>query len=216
MRTVYILLVLLFVVASNGTASLIQWSGVQDITQLGSDWPETWHLLDVDGNGVDDFNLHTEVAGFFIEHIGAFGPNMWVVNINELGWFGGVIPLSSDTLIGSDTLPDDRGWRDTDVKYTFMQDGTTGIGGPWVGVAHGILGLHFDIDGERHYGWADISYDNDWTMTLHSWAYETQAGVPIMAGAVPEPSTWALFLCGAACLLGKLRQFQKGAQGTQR
>ncbi len=211
MRTVYILLVLLFVTATNGRSSLIQWSGVQDITKLGSDWPETWHLLDVDGNGVDDFNFYTEGTGFYVEHIGVFGPNLMVVDRDEIG-LGGVTPLSSDILIGGDTLPTNMGWSDTDFRYTFMRDyDPGGVSGPWVGVNHGILGLHFDIDGNRHYGWADISYDNDYTMTLHSWAYETQAGVPIMAGTVPEPSTWALFLCGGITLLVRIRQRRKSA-----
>ncbi len=188
----------------------IHWSGVQDVSSLAHIWPTTWHLLDVDGNGVNDFNLYAEGSGFFIEHIGAYGPNMWVVNINELGWFGGVIPLASDTLIGPDTLPADRGWRDEDVRYTFQRTDSLGTGGPWHEVSHGILGLMFDIDGNTHYGWADISSDSDYQMTLHSWAYETQPGVGIYAGAVPEPSTWALFLTGGACLLGRFLRRRAG------
>jgi len=212
MKIFYVLAVWLFVAVPNGTASSIRWSGVQDIHKFGSDLPETWSLLDVDENGVNDFKLFTEGAGFYIEHLGEFGPNLMVVEKDEIG-LGGIIPLEPGTLIGSDTLPDNRGWDDTDYRATFMRDYEPGgVSGPWVGVSHGILGLMFDIDGSTHYGWADISDINGWEMTLHSWAYETQAGVPIMAGVVPEPSTWTLFLCGGVLLLAALRRRRRTHQ----
>lgn len=62
----------------------------------------------------------------------------------------------------------------------------------------GIYGLRFTSGGQTHYGWADLSGSVRlpiWaTLTLSQWAYESQAGSSIVAGAVPEPATLALLL----------------------
>ena len=55
------------------------------------------------------------------------------------------------------------------------------------------------------YGWVRLSTgigDVYSSYILHDWAYESQPGVGIVAGVVPEPSTWALFLCGTITMLG--------------
>jgi len=58
----------------------------------------------------------------------------------------------------------------------------------------GYIGLEFFIGGETHYGWAEVEANGFGSGgTIFGWAYESEAGVPIEAGAVPEPST-VLFL----------------------
>ena len=79
----------------------------------------------------------------------------------------------------------------------------------------------FTIEGleGRYYGWAEMStesiVDNSsqidtGTLTIHRWAVETQAGVGIEAGAVPEAADFALGLgalaVGAACVQRKRRK----------
>ena len=43
-----------------------------------------------------------------------------------------------------------------------------------------------------HYGWIHIEnlFGSNWGQ-ISDWAYETRPDTPILAGAVPEPSTWA-------------------------
>jgi len=65
-----------------------------------------------------------------------------------------------------------------------------------------LLGLEFEIAGQTHYGWIEIESIQDFgPVRFHRWAYESEAGMPINAGAIPEPST-GLLLCLslAACL----------------
>ena len=75
------------------------------------------------------------------------------------------------------------------------------------------MGIHLQIGSEWHYGWVLIRggiagpsddgqefYLNPpgWVM---DWAYETRPDTPILAGAVPDPSTWSLAVCGGSVLL---------------
>ena len=76
----------------------------------------------------------------------------------------------------------------------------------------GYMGIAFDIAGKMHYGWIDL-YVNFFSpdVVVYGWAYESEPGVPIIAGAtgaVPEPSTLALMGLG---LFGfYARRFRKG------
>lgn len=84
---------------------------------------------------------------------------------------------------------------------------------PWGGVVNGssrFLGVRFDIAGQQHLGWAEISLQKDTpAATVLSYGYETEIGQSIVAGAtssVPEPSSLALFAAGAAGLLALRRR----------
>ncbi len=61
----------------------------------------------------------------------------------------------------------------------------------------GYLGVEFDILGEIHFGYVHISGTGYNGAILKGFAYETLPGVPIMAGAVPEPSIGFLLLLGS-------------------
>jgi hypothetical protein len=61
------------------------------------------------------------------------------------------------------------------------------------------VGVRFnDFDG-THYGWIAVERTSWYGLDLevHAWGYETEAGVPVQAGAVPEPGTLALLAFGA-------------------
>jgi len=81
-----------------------------------------------------------------------------------------------------------------------------GTSGSFLGI-RGYLGMEFFIAGQVHYGWMDL--DNyQWNQTeIRSWAYESEPGVPILAGAIPEPSV-LLFACATfgSCLLVRRRR----------
>jgi hypothetical protein len=58
-------------------------------------------------------------------------------------------------------------------------------------------GIRLDVGGARYYGWIHIEnfYGSNWGQ-ITGWAYDTRPDALILAGAVPEPSTWALLSAG--------------------
>ena len=123
-------------------------------------------------------------------------------------------PLTAGTMIDQ-TLPDY--WIDGTqpmTQWIRLLDDTTVSFGSWAGIDSGYMGLEFDISGQTHYGWARITsvYDSA-TVIIHDWAYETQPGVEIAAGAIPEPSITALFCLGGLGLVSRL--FRKIHDGTK-
>jgi hypothetical protein len=79
--------------------------------------------------------------------------------------------------------------------------------GNFIGAHGAFLGLRFQIpaDNSTHFGWARVSVDDDLTMTLVDWAYESTPGVGILAGAVPEPASLGLLALGAAGVIALRR-----------
>lgn len=71
------------------------------------------------------------------------------------------------------------------------------------------VGLKWDVGGGNfNYGWArvDVSAANNGTATLLSFAYESTPNAPIVAGAIPEPSSLALLAAGGGALVLKRRR----------
>lgn len=72
----------------------------------------------------------------------------------------------------------------------------------------GFIGFRFEINGELHYGWAEINFAGD-EMSITRWAYEDVAGVGLRVGqtsSVPEPGTLGLLGLGAAGVLAMRRR----------
>jgi len=178
------------------TPSSVWYSGDQD--------EERWTLaygvfpFDMNGDGISDFTFD---HGQNTLGVTMLGDNLLLADVTE--WS---IPFYEGTEI-SETPPSGMLWSDGSFGFYSRQQilgGEYATTGYWQGIDHGMFGVNFDIDGESYYGWVRLSTGMDdqySSYILHDWAYETQPGVGIIAGTVPEPSTWALFLCGGAVLL---------------
>jgi PEP-CTERM motif len=76
-------------------------------------------------------------------------------------------------------------------------------------------GFGLNIDGDIHYGWGRLSTFNNagvWTATLHEYAYQSEPGVPILAGSlpqIPEPTTLALLAAGGGGIALASRRKQR-------
>lgn len=64
------------------------------------------------------------------------------------------------------------------------------------------IGVRFDLGSGFHYGWIGVTRTGV-TLDAFAWAYETQPGVPIAAGAIPAPAAGVLFGLG---LIGASRR----------
>jgi hypothetical protein len=94
------------------------------------------------------------------------------------------------------------------------------------GVIRGFLGVRFMFSGSNHYGFFDVSYDNNpnsasGMLTIHGWAVEDAAETalttgPTDAAEIPEPGTVAtlglgLLALGAAGIRRKRAQAKQAA-----
>ncbi|MGH7951879.1 MAG: PEP-CTERM sorting domain-containing protein [Limisphaerales bacterium] len=119
-----------------------------------------------------------------------------------------VVPLSAGTEIG----PDAAGYNWFDGSYdgplltAATGSGTVGdpflTAGYFTGLESAYLGFDFQQNGETYYGWAQIGcpvvgLNAGW---IYDYAYETAPNMPIEAGAVPEPSAFALIVIGISLL----------------
>ena len=76
-------------------------------------------------------------------------------------------------------------------------------GGP---ATRAFIGFDFQLSDGLHYGYFDILMRGDIPdAKLYGWGYNPIPGQPVLASAVPEPSTWALLSAGGVLfwLLGR-------------
>ncbi len=86
----------------------------------------------------------------------------------------------------------------------FIHNGTNA--GDWDLGDTGFLGLRLSVGGVSHFGWAQITYGSDGSLTLHDFAYELSPNTPIQAGAVPEPAASAAL---AGLLAGSVALYRR-------
>lgn len=166
-------------------------------------------LLDMDGDGATDFVVDTSSLTTVV-----FAGERFNRFLGRTEWDGGVwvTPLSGGSLITS--IPMEATWAErgsiSACAWPF------GCVGPWIGLT-AYAGVQLPIGENTHYGWIRIEhfeYSN--AGRILDWAYETRPGVPILAGAVPEPSTFALLVGGGVVVVWfrKQRNGRKKAMGS--
>jgi hypothetical protein len=72
----------------------------------------------------------------------------------------------------------------------------------------GYIGVEFAGASGIHYGWIRWIGLGGLYARIDQWAWETEPGVPILAGAVPEPGIMSL-LTVAALTLGRRRRYRR-------
>lgn len=149
--------------------------------------------LDLDGDSVNDFSFYnftdTNKVNFDYRelHVSTFGTNQ--------------IADSAAPQDTGETSPGVHTFSGGDYVMSGYKDAPPDTGGgpygDWFGVSNKFLGLQFDIGGQTHYGWAELSVSDSTdistaaTATLHRWGYDD---TPF----VPEPSSLTLLALGSA------------------
>jgi hypothetical protein len=183
---------------------------------LHTDFLTEYYPLDLDGDGNNDFTF-----GYDFHFIGVRSEdvNRVLLLLSPPPNVGGsVVPLSPGFLIGPDSGTGGLGWAarsSLDPFETLIQCFDTGCAGAFVG-QHAYMGVEFQRAGNTYYGWVLLQIASDAAFgAIDSWAWETRSGTPILAGAVPEPSTFALLLISGTALWA-LRRRSKADTNSDR
>ncbi len=83
--------------------------------------------------------------------------------------------------------------------------------GDWKTLGSDYVGLEFDLSGNPYYGWAHITINPDYTITLDSFAYNNVSGAALETATegTPEPNSLLLLVMGAAGIAGYRRKLAR-------
>lgn len=216
MKNVILFLILPPLLALRGRAAVI-------VTYRG-DTPNTFDYLplpsdvnfDVNSDGISDFRFLSD--SYFVAAIQSYGSNRFISTLSvppDLG--GDAYPVESGSIIGSDTSSLSGDWH----RHTDNGGGSgfgLNFGSNSLQFADAYIGVEFMAADGIHYGWIQyVGYSHPEKGLGHylpggfidSWAWETRPGVPIVAGAIPEPSAVVLLGIMACACLGLRRNNEK-------
>ena len=161
--------------------------------------------FDLNGDGVDDLRFRSDGSQFDIVPTG----NNAVLAIHQPPPDYGslALHLNPGMAIGSSLQP---AWsweqkqtpdpRFDDLGSTILYCDSNGCLGYWSPDGDtAYVGVRFYAGSELHYGWIRVRTFSVGG-TIYDWAYNTTPDQSILAGAVPEPSAWALLVLGLGSL----------------
>jgi hypothetical protein len=202
--------ILLFLASARLMAgSAVVWSGQQDI-KMGPggsiDWIPSYGAWSIDLNSDGNVDISLGYITWFTVQTGT-GASLVMTHPSPSVY--DAPPLAAGTSIGA-TLANGTEWHsgsDTLVDWENIPGFGIFGAGAWAFVTNAYLGVSVTAADGVHYGWVQITSYPDMRAHIHSWAYESQPGVSIEAGVVPEPSTIALFIIGGIFILGVTLRF---------
>lgn len=146
-------------------------------------------LIDVDGNGIDDFNVWSR--GFPTEndpmYSARFNTRIEPLAENALhSMFGiGIRPLEKNFAVNGRIS-----WSTaSEILYYFVYD--TAIGwhqqprGPWTNATRKYLPVRLVVNGLYFYGWVEMSFVPNEGLVVHDHAIASEPGVSIGTGVHP-------------------------------
>ncbi len=179
---------------------------------MDSEFFTVLYPIDVNGDSVVDFTFGAERDGNALRTERA---NRLIVSLSPPPNIGGpVANLPERFAIGS-SLDPALVWLSSDPVGGYVSPGEfafativqcldSGCLSTWPpgAATRGFIGIEFELADGLHYGYFDIVLSGDAAgAALLGWAYDSRPGAPILAGAVPEPSTWALLVGGAVLMV---------------
>ncbi|MGD8780722.1 MAG: T9SS type A sorting domain-containing protein [Ignavibacteria bacterium] len=148
--------------------------------------------LDIDFEGTDGIDI--TIRNFYFPGttnamiVNGSASTSFLGKLNGLKFYPYVLTQNDNISVTPATGTWGKG-TDNIGTLTYDRDGSTR--GLWRNQNNKYLGVKFDISGETHYGWVLLSVDSDADeITVHSYAYETEADTPISS---PLPVELTLF-----------------------
>ncbi len=211
MRKLGIIIGTLILAASLSKAAVIVHVLPEPLEIFNTDFPVDVLLpFDIDANGTTDFTFTAFITtvGLRTERV-----NRLVIKVSPPPNLGGyVASLTPDYTIGLSLLGSTVAWSSSDlgdgyvspdefVTSEIIQVFFSGFSTQFR--ERSVIGIEFEAEDGIHYGYFDISPSRfiETRITLHGWAWETEPGKAILAGQVPESSSWILAGVAAASLL---------------
>lgn len=173
----------------------INW--LDDPIVLQSPLSPVYEAIDMNADSIVDFTFMANVSFVGVR---AEDLNQYLVWPNPPPMIGGnPEPLTNGFEIGQSSGDGQLDWFGTNTDFSTLIRCLSGTCAGRFKGQHAYMGVEFDIAGGTHYGWIDL-YVAEYGpyAEIYGWAYETDPGVSILAGAgIPEPSTIMLLAGGA-------------------
>jgi len=201
-RVVCLFISVFFVAYPCRAAISVNW--LDEPIVLYTDLSTYYEPLDLNGDSIVDFTFGVAI-GFV--GVRSESVNQYLLYPSPPPNIGGDIePLSDGFEIGPNSGSGELDWFNHPSAFAPLIICLSGSGGyTCVGRFkghHAYMGVEFDIAGATHYGWIDLHVaEYSPGAEIYGWAYETEPGVSIIAGAVPEPATILLLLGGVLAVV---------------
>lgn len=174
-------------VASNADAQVTYVDITDEEVEIGE-----IYLMDLDGDGEDDFLFQATSSGSawtFARVFGSVTSSAYAFGNSTnrvVGYAGAILPYGS-ALETDDPIDGDQDFAST-YNVAFLASIYSGnTYGPFADVDDKFLGVRFDIGGDVHYGWIRMDATVDpVSMTIKDYAYNATAEAGILAGQTEE------------------------------
>jgi hypothetical protein len=143
------------------------------------------YALDVNHDGVVDFIFSNWSSGFGLIQLFGVSPQGHINAVVNAGFCitSNLLPRAEPAALAFG-VEIGKQLKFTPYGQCMRSDVYSDTQGKWQHVSNQYLGLGMRIDGELHYGWARLSTSGKqgFQAVLTGYAYETEAGKPIIAG----------------------------------